>query len=76
VTRAQTQLLEAQASSHTADAAANSSHEEKAAIALALAAARYTPLLSSLTPLDRHQIAYLQTHADISHVCIPGLHTI
>ena len=41
VTRAQTQLLEAQASNRGAEAAANSSQEERAAMAHALSAARY-----------------------------------
>ncbi|KAL0040933.1 hypothetical protein WJX79_010451 [Trebouxia sp. C0005] len=40
VTRAQTQLLEAQASSRAAEAAANTSHEEKAAMAETLSLAR------------------------------------
>jgi len=41
VTRAQTQLLEAQASSRAAVAAANSSHEEKVAMAETLSVARF-----------------------------------
>ena len=49
VTRAQTQLLEAQASNRGAEAAANSSQEERAAMAHALSAARY--------PSNRSKIA-------------------
>ena len=41
VTRAQTQLLEAQANNRAAEAAANSSQEERAAMGHALSAARY-----------------------------------
>ncbi len=41
VTRAQTQLLEAQASSRAAEAAASSSHEEKVAMAETLSSARF-----------------------------------
>lgn len=41
MTRAQTQLLEAQASSRAAEAAANTSHEEKAAMAETLSLARF-----------------------------------
>lgn len=41
VTRAQTQLLEAQASNRAAEAAASTSHEEKVAMAETLSSARF-----------------------------------
>ncbi len=69
VTRAQTQLLEAQTSNRAAEAAASTSHEEKVAMAESLSLARFASKLPCCCAYTK-SIAWQCKHTNVHCISI------
>lgn len=70
VTRAQTQLLEAQTSSRAAEAAAGTSHEEKVAMAESLSLARFASNCPATVLTQRPTCGIASTQVSDTLLCV------